>query len=431
MKLNRRHECIGVFCLAIFVGLIYGCAPTSVTTESDPPAPVGKMTESGEPSAAKQYAAEVLSYMIQVTLGKAGNPGLRGEWATRGLELPLDFKTISDLMLGPNKEPSRVMVLDNNILGLSQVLYHYDQRLNLFKGQRSQNSLFPSKELICMRVMLLQKISRDEKVSMSALMERKSQILDAQMPAEAIDLGNTGLTLSEMKMLKDIIQSDPSFMTYLENPFIIDTLYRIGAIRLEPYVRTKIEQANYKDVQWGNPESKLSDQVVSVSIVPSILANFQHTNIDPQKYPNGMMPAEDYNQAIEKLLAKMREFLQKLIQAKMFTDSTADDTADQEGRIQQVNDFIKTHVKIEHLNQRPLAVYPENADKVLQHIETDFNIIVLGKNVYLSLHISDVDAFPHANRVYLDIIDIKHAQVDYEISQISMFIFNKLIDRIP
>jgi len=431
MKLNRLKECLGVFCLMIAVGLIYGCAPTSVTTESDPPASAIDIVKPGMPSSARQYAAEVLAYMMQVTVGTAGNPKMRGEWRNRGLDLPLDFDIISNLMIGPDREPRRVMVLDNNILGLSQVLYHYDRRLNLFKGQRSQNSLFPSRELISLRVMLLQKLSRDEKVRMSAVMARKSQILDPQIPAESIALDDTGLSNSEMKLLKDIIQSDPGFMTYLENPFIVETLYRIGAVSMDPYVRAKIQQANYEDSQWGIPATAPGDQAVSVAIVPSILADFQHAHVDTAKYPSGLMPEDDYNQAIEMLRAKLLRFLQKLIQAKMFTEDPTPGTTEQAERIQPVNDFIQTHVKILHLNQRPLVVYPENADKVLHHIKADVNIIVLGKNVYLAMHISDVDAFPHANYIYLDLIDIRHAQVDYEISQISMFVFNKLKDRMP
>ena len=342
IKLNRSYHQLWVFCLIIGVYLFNGCAPTSVTSEPDQMAPATKKVEAGMPSSAMQYAAEVLAYMMRVTLGKAGNPKLRGEWSNRGLDLPLDFKVISNLMIGPDKEPSRVMVLDNNILALSQVLYHYDQRLNLFKGQRSQNSLFPSRELICLRVMLLQKIYRDEKVSMSALMERKSQIFDPQISAEAIDLDDTGFTVTEMKLLKDIIQSDPAFMSYLENPFIVETLYRIGAVYMDSYVRAKIQQANYEDIKWGFPGKEPDDQTVTVSIVPSILADFQSTNIETYKYPSGLMPSEDYNQAIEMLRAKLLQFLQKLIQAKMFAEGSAKDATEQDSRIQQVNDFIKT-----------------------------------------------------------------------------------------
>ena len=56
----------------------------------------------------------------------------------------------------------------------------------------------------------------------------------------------------------------------------------------------------------------------------------------------------------------------------------------------------------------------------------DFGIIILGKNVYLSMDIQERDSFPHVNRLYIDIMDIKHAQVQEEVDQVSRFIVSKL-----
>ncbi|MBW1772616.1 MAG: hypothetical protein JRJ82_06970 [Deltaproteobacteria bacterium] len=58
----------------------------------------------------------------------------------------------------------------------------------------------------------------------------------------------------------------------------------------------------------------------------------------------------------------------------------------------------------------------------------DFAIIILGKNVYLSMDIQERDRFPHANRLYLDIMDIKHAQIQEEVDQVSRFIVSRLRD---
>ena len=92
--------------------------------------------------------------------------------------------------------------------------------------------------------------------------------------------------------------------------------------------------------------------------------------------------------------------------------------------------YIDQHVEVVSLDQRPLVIYPENADQMINSIcpDADFNIIILGENVYLSLNIDEVDVYPNVNRLYLDIMDITHSQVDYELSQVSMFIFNKLKD---
>ena len=420
-------------CLVIVLVLNYSCARAPVTVEPEKQVQPVPPTHAATPAPAAQYAAEVLSYMMQVTLGKAGNPKLRAEWRQRGLNLPLDFQAISDLMLGPNKRPSRVMVLDNNILGLSQVLYHYDQGLNLFKGRNGQNSLFPSKELLSVRVMLAQKLSRDEKISMAALMQRKSQILDPRVPAENIVLEGTRLTLSEMRLLKDVIRSDPSFMNYLEHPFIVETLYRIGAVSMDPYVFEKMQQAQYADYQYGRTAGDDWDKTVTVSILPSFANTFAYGDIDTDMYPSGLMPDDTYIETIEILKKTMLQFLQKLVRAQMFGDSSATDAAEENRQNERVNAMIDEHVGIFNMTKRPLVVYPENAEKVLQHIcpSADINVIVLGKNVYLSLRISEVDTFPHANRVYLDAIDIKHEQVDYEISQISMYVFKKLKNHIP
>jgi hypothetical protein len=80
-------------------------------------------------------------------------------------------------------------------------------------------------------------------------------------------------------------------------------------------------------------------------------------------------------------------------------------------------------------DKRPLVIYPGNADRVLPGTAADLNIILLGKDVYLALEIRpDKDIYPHTNRIYLDLMDVKHNQVDEEINQISAFIFSKLKD---
>ena len=156
------------------------------------------------------------------------------------------MSAISDLMQGPEKDPRRVMVLDNNILGLSQVLYHYDKRSEPVQGQGVPESIFPCTQLLALRVMLLQKMDRDEKVSMAALMDKKAQLLDPHVRADEIDLDGTNLHFSEMKLLKDVIQSEPSFMAYLEHPFVVEMLYRIGAVSMDSYVQEKIQSARYR-----------------------------------------------------------------------------------------------------------------------------------------------------------------------------------------
>jgi len=49
-------------------------------------APFGRppVEGSGELTPAQEYAGEILSYLLQVVLGREGDPRNREEWATRG-----------------------------------------------------------------------------------------------------------------------------------------------------------------------------------------------------------------------------------------------------------------------------------------------------------------------------------------------------------
>lgn len=420
------------FVLCFFCGLLglfYGCVRTLDVGGTDNRSQSAVNTKgAGLQTPAEQYAGEVLAYMVPITLGRTGDPKLREEWGDRGLNLPLDYEAISSMMQGPERDPRLVMVLDNNILGLSKVLYHYDQRLNLFKDSYIQKSIFPSTELLSIRVMLLQKMDRGEKVSMAGLMNKKAQLLDPDKSADEIDLDGTKLHFSEMKLLKDVIQSEPSFMAYLEHPFIVDMLYRIGAVSMDFYVREKIQSARYLDSDFEHGRIRPDKKSVQVAVLPSVVESFVYQSIDTDTYPSGFMPEESYFKAIKTFQETMTLLLQKLIMAQMFGDAAAGDSDEQKRRNAQVEEFIERHLDVRFLNKRPLVIYPGNAEKVIQDVchDSDFNVIILGKNVYLSMHILDVDTFPHVNRLYLDMSDLVHGQADYEISQISMFVFNKL-----
>ena len=75
-----------------------------------------------------------MAYLIEVVLGRAGALENRQAWSTRGLDLPLDFDMVSRRMFGPVSLRAELMVLDTNILGLSDVLYHYDQPVEPIQG---------------------------------------------------------------------------------------------------------------------------------------------------------------------------------------------------------------------------------------------------------------------------------------------------------
>jgi hypothetical protein len=60
----------------------------------------------------------------------------------RAFDEALDFQRIVNAMTDPEKSRLDFMVLDPDILDLSQVLFHYDDKLSLYKGDYGVTSVF-------------------------------------------------------------------------------------------------------------------------------------------------------------------------------------------------------------------------------------------------------------------------------------------------
>ena len=142
-----KHTCKSVFWSAFlsFLFLLFvvhslslaSFSVTPVTTDESPPSPPNRL------SPAEQYSGELLAYLLQVVLGRAGQPESREEWRVRAIDEPLDFARITKSMTDPEKNRLDYMVLDPNILDLSQVLFHYDEDLSLYKGEYGVTSGLP------------------------------------------------------------------------------------------------------------------------------------------------------------------------------------------------------------------------------------------------------------------------------------------------
>jgi hypothetical protein len=421
--------------LALIIPLLQCASSSKIDPSLSAPQQMTVAAEHAVPSFEQQVAGEILAYMMQVVLGKAGDPRMRDAWYNRAVDTELNFDLVSKIMTDPQMDVKQILVLDNNILGLSNVLYYYNQRLNLFKGEQNRQSLFPSVELLSLRMLLLQKIHRGEHVNMSKLFQQKAQLVNSGVDAADIDSAGTGLNLFELKLLKDVVAAEPFFMDYLENPFVVDTLYRVGVVSLDDVVKEKIGQARYTDC--GCPPKTDPDGAgagaVRIAILPSITKAFEYQQVDAGKYPCGAKPTEEYIQASRMIQDKILNSARLLVRSQMLSENRQNNSKTDGGFDALADRFVRRHVDFINLDARPFVIYPENAEKVISGLcpETDFSVIVLGENVYLSFDMREVDIYPHVNRVYLDIMDIRHAQVDYELSQVSMFIFNRLKDMIP
>lgn len=84
-------------------------------------------------------------------------------------------------------------------------------------------------------------------------------------------------------------------------------------------------------------------------------------------------------------------------------------------------------------DERPLVIYPENAEQVIRDVcpKADFTVILLGKNIYKSIFFDKTrDVYPSVDRLYIDIMDIKHSETEDETEKICEFICSRLKDSI-
>lgn len=373
---------------AIGIGMLLLSACSLVTPQQPPKqvVPKANLTQS------EQIAGEIMAYLIEVVLGRAGAIVKRQAWSTRGLDLPLDFDLVSRRMFGPVPLRAELMVLDTNILGLSQVLYHYDRRLNLFKGTREHDSLYPCSELMAIRLLLLQKLSRKEKVSLSALSRNSALFEPGSRDAVGAELAAMQLSGLEFRFLKAIFQSEPVFMRYMRHPFIVSTLRKIGVAESDAFTLSADLASTYSELAF-EPKGKKASHPVTIAILPAMNPLFDVTLADPS-----IRPSEEYTE--------LQEQIKTAIVRKL---SPHEGTPTANERL------------LFYTPDRPVTIHPENADRVIGQLcpTVDFSVILLGKNVYRALYIDpDVDIYPYQKRIYLDVDDIRYQQIDSEIETI-------------
>jgi hypothetical protein len=379
-------------CLLITVA----CSQLPLRYEGGKSAPTAKLT------ASEQIAGEIMAYLMEVVLGQAGNPQGRSEWASRGRDLPLDFALVKNRLFGPVPLRAELMVLDTDILGLSEVLYHYDRRLNLFKGSGEHDSLYPCAELMAIRLLLVHKLNRGEKVNMAAIIRNKALFAPGSRAPRPEELTDMNLTDTEFGFLKEVLQSEPAFLRYMEHPFLVSTLKRIGVAEQDTLTLLADQMANYR--QWSAPVSRaLGRSPVTIAILPSMNALFEPSN-------GRIVPSTEYRL----LVAGLEQAILTGLEHK------GRQAAPAAARFPQPA-FITPW--------RPMVIHPENAGRVVEEVcpQADFVVIVLGKNVYRTINIDpETDIYPHEPRIYLDVSDIRYQQIEDEIDTIVDAVLPKL-----
>jgi hypothetical protein len=202
------------------------------------------------------------------------------------------------------------------------------------------------------------------------------------------------LTDGEFDFLKEVLQSEPALLQYMQHPFLVSTLKRIGVAQQDTFSLLADQMANYRQVSSTTPTGKKSP--VTIAILPSMNALFEATNGD-------VVPSPEYRQLVDEL---KQDILIGLQRSGRQRGPAAERLAEPA--------FITPY--------RPMVIHPQNAGRVIENVcpKADFVVIVLGKNVYRAMQIDpDNDIFPHEKRIYLDVSDIRYQQIDNEIEIIA------------
>jgi hypothetical protein len=272
------------------------------------------------------------------------------------------------------------------------VLYHYDRRLNLFKGTRDHDSLYPCAELMAIRLLLLQKLRRNEKVSIAGLM-RHIALFDPQTrDAGGAELAAMQLNGDEFRFLKAIFRSEPAFLRYIQHPFIVSTFRKIGVVESDRFTLSADLAATYSRLSCKTNRQK-KNRPATIAILPAMNPMFDTTAVTGQ-----IRPSEDY--------LKLQEEIKTAIIKRVDTNNGEPSVADR-------LDFFTP--------DQPVTIHPGNADRVIGQLcpDVDFTVILLGKNVYRAIFIDpEADIFPYKNRIYLDVDDVRYQLIDDEIAAI-------------
>lgn len=375
---------------------------------------------------AETYAAEVLSYMMQVVLGQAGNPKYREAWATRGLNSNLDFAMISGIMGDAAQKKNSLLVYDANILGLSEVLYYYNPKLNQFKGRHGRVSLYPSSEMVALRILLLQKRHRGERISIGALLDRRKLLLDPDAVPSAMDVQATGLRPDEIKFLQDIFVSEPQLFAYLECPCLIDSLIHLGIVEEDARVNAMLSNPPNRIVRCRQYAAGSSPDAVKIAILPSLIHEFETGSRSDPAYTGGFRPTPFFMEMVDRLVDGIRESLQAALLTR-FPSKEISGNAIASGNL-PFERIWEEQVSILLEDERPLVIHPGNASDIEADTcpEADLVLILTGKDIYLSLDLEPGQVFPAVNRIYIDIMDIRRSQIDSVTEDIALFIRERL-----
>mgnify|MGYP001818165155 CR=1 FL=1 len=384
MSAAEVHRWAGILALS---ALLAGCA---LPLSNNSP----ETALNGELSLEDRYAGEVLAYMMRVVLGRAGPLARREAWQRQGLGQPLDLGRIAATMDDPQRPKSDLLVVDAALIGLSEVLYDYNPRLNLFKGRYAFHSPYPSAELIALRLLLLGKLDRGETLRFSALMRNEAELVSRGAGLPVGRLAEMGLSPQEAALLQAVFRSEPAFRWYYKSPPLVAAMDAMGLLVPETAVVRRV--GDYRYAAWHKPGAGSGASIVRIAVLPSLVPGFRGDG-------GGFQAPEDYLKAGRALERKLRLAVDRKLSHRSLAAASE--------RLE-----IDLHL------ERPYVLHPLNLDHHLESLcpDADLVVLVLGRNVYRSIAMDAGGALPDGPpRWYLDLLDLKYGHSGDDIDEIA------------
>lgn len=371
----------------------------------------------------QEVAAEILAYVLKVVLGKAGLPNQRKGWANCGLYAPLDLRQIRETLEDPDRNEFSIIALDPALLDLTRVLYHYDKTLSLFEGEYGIASIYPCPELVAIRLLILQKLRRGQKIHLQALISFLDLPPEERRCVGADDLHRAGLAPAEWTLILDIIQSKPRMLAYLQSPFLVAALYQIGVLAEDALVAQKIRKASYTRMPCTPLEaSRLTRQgSIKVALIPSFTTQFRYDS-SPQDRPS-FHPTR-------LLKESLRQVRDKALQATACA-LTGWQQAGAGSSCLNPNEALG-RLSFCAVTERPLVIHPGNAIKLMAALVPDaaFRIVLLGKKISMAIPIREGrDTYPACPWTYLDLLDVRYDQIQDAMDGIGRALLGAILER--
>ena len=428
---HKRYFIFLLGFLTILLPLVVTCRPNIATSSTVRPTSEEHRAPSHKLTPAQQHSGELLAYLLKVVLGRAGQPKSREDWRVKAIDEPLDFNHIVKVMTEPGENQLGFVVLDPNILDLSQVVYHYDERLSLYKGEYGITSVYPAPEILAIRLFLLKKMNAGEKIDLDAFMRRAKNLLNENYRTSPEDLAATRLSAREMKFLRDTFQNDPAFYRYLTCPFLLKEIAATGVLASGDLTEKIIQSAHYTPFRWKSMGRGENRETVKIAFLPSMTKEFVHGKNHPSLSEHGFKPTEFLEDTFIQLKKEIIDTTRERLKRKLSKPPYPKLTEPQWRKLWHA--LVAHDIAFYIENERPLVIYPENASQIIGEVcpEADFTVVLLGKNIYRAIYFDPTkDVYPSVNRLYIDILDIKYNQAGEEIETISRFICARLKNHI-